>query len=90
MLLKTGVQLELLSDISQILFLERGVRGGVSYVNERMASHHDVIECKEEEEEDSAAENTDEEVPPAKKARRTKRRRVYQRRRKIQLGLIDA
>lgn len=90
MLLKTGVQLELLSDISQILFLERGVRGGVSYVNERMASYQDVIETKEDMEQEEEDVNEEEKItpPPSKKA--CQRRRVYQRRKRVQLGLIDA
>jgi hypothetical protein len=35
MLKITKVEIELLHDISQILFLENQVRGGVSYINER-------------------------------------------------------
>ena len=35
MLKKTGVELELMSNIDQFQFIERGIRGGVSYICKR-------------------------------------------------------
>ena len=37
MLKKTGVRLELMSNITQFQFIKRGIRGGVSYICERYA-----------------------------------------------------
>ena len=37
MLKKTGVELELMSNIDQFQFIERGIKGGVSYICERYA-----------------------------------------------------
>ena len=40
MLKQTGVQIELLSDIDQILFIENSIRGGLSFINQRYARRH--------------------------------------------------
>ena len=37
MLKMTGVKLELMSDIDQYLFIEKGIRGGISYISKRYA-----------------------------------------------------
>ena len=37
MLKKTGVKLELMSDVDQFQFIERGIRGGVLYICESYA-----------------------------------------------------
>ena len=37
MLKMTGVKLEKISDIDQYLFIEKGTRGGVSYIAKRYA-----------------------------------------------------
>ena len=38
---KTGVKLQLLTDISMHHFIERGIRGGISMVNKRYAKAND-------------------------------------------------
>ncbi len=35
MLKTTGVQLELMTDLDQILFVEQNIRGGLSYIGQR-------------------------------------------------------
>jgi len=37
MLKMTGVKLELISNIDQFLFIEKGLRGGISYISNRYA-----------------------------------------------------
>ena len=37
MLKMTRVELQLMSDIDQFLFIEKGIRGGVSYIGKRYA-----------------------------------------------------
>ena len=40
MLKLTGVSIELMSDIDQILFIERSIRGGLSFICQRYARRH--------------------------------------------------
>ena len=37
---KSGVQLELLSDINMLLMIEKGIRGGISMVSTRYSKAH--------------------------------------------------
>ena len=37
MLKMTGTELELISDIEMLLFIEKGMRGGISYIPERFS-----------------------------------------------------
>lgn len=48
MLLLTGAEISLLSDIDQILFIENNIRGGVSYINQRHCVEQDDDEKKVE------------------------------------------
>ena len=44
MLRHTSQRLQLISDVDMLLFLERGIRGGVSYCATRMAETNDADE----------------------------------------------
>ena len=41
----TGVKLEKISDIDQYLFIEKGTRGGVSYITKRYAKTNNKYMC---------------------------------------------
>ena len=45
MLKMTGVKLEKISDIDQYLFVEKGTRGGVSYITKRYAKANNKCMC---------------------------------------------
>ena len=45
MLKMTGVKLEKISDIDQYLFIEKGTRGGVSYIAKRYAEANNKYMC---------------------------------------------
>jgi hypothetical protein len=42
MLRSTKVEIELLTDIDKILFVEGNIRGGVSFINQRYCEEHDA------------------------------------------------
>lgn len=52
MLRKTGVRLELMRDIDQILFVENNIRGGVSFINQRLCSASSSVSTEVEEEDE--------------------------------------
>ena len=45
MLKMTGVKLEKVSDIDQYLFIEKGTRGGISYIAKRYAKANNKYMC---------------------------------------------
>ena len=52
MLKMTGIKLDLISDIDMHLFIEKGMRGGISYISERHSkANNKYIKCYDSSEE---------------------------------------